>query len=96
MTLNALLLTPESQAADTDTSIYTGAGVSLFSSGSAPKGTDMLVGDGLELFTTSCIEEATQGSLFAGEGVQMFTTSCLAEGTDTQSGDKVALFTTSC
>lgn len=40
------------------TSIETGAGVEMFVSGSAPAGTDMMAGDGLDLVVTSILGTA--------------------------------------
>lgn len=58
----------------TPTSIDTGAGLDLFTSGSAPQTTDMMGGDGLEMFTTSCV--TADASVDGGDRVGMFTTSC--------------------
>lgn len=95
MTQLAQALTKDTFAAD-DSSIMTGAGTALFTSGSAPAGSDMMSGDAVDMFTTSCIEQAGTLSAAAGEGTQMFTTSCIETTSDTRTGDAVALFTTSC
>ena len=60
-------------AADAD-SIDSGAGLEMFTSGSAPMACDMITGGGTQMFTTSCAPVGTQAAL--GERVEMFTTSC--------------------
>lgn len=82
--------------ADSDVSILEGAGTQLFTSGSAPAGSDMMTGDAVEMFTTSCVEAPVTLSAAAGEGVEMFTTSCIETTSESRDGDAVALFTTSC
>ncbi len=79
-----------------ETSILDGAGVDTFTSGSVSVGSQMLMGDAVEMFTTSCVEAPQTLSAAAGEGVQMFTTSCVTAGSDQTSGEMVELFTTSC
>lgn len=95
MTQLAHKMTAQTFAARTE-SIMEGAGTQLFTSGSAPTGTDMLSGDAVEMFTTSCIDAGQTRDAGAGEGVEMFTTSCVEVASDTTDGDNVALFTTSC
>ncbi len=79
-----------------DDALMEGVGVEMFTSGSAPRTTDMMSGDCVDLFTTSCVSAPESLSVSAGEGVQMFTTSCVTADSKSGGGDKVELFTTSC
>ncbi len=97
MTTNLKIKETEStQGVWDETSILDGAGVDTFTSGSVSVGSQMLTGDAVEMFTTSCIEAPQSLSASAGEGVQMFTTSCITASSDQTRGEMVELFTTSC
>jgi hypothetical protein len=65
-------LAPLAKASDA-TSVETGAGVEMFTSGSAPSATDMMAGDGLELFTTSVLGASAEAS--DGDKTGLFTSS---------------------
>ncbi len=54
--------------------LHCGGGCALFTSGSAPTGVEMSMGQQTGLFTTSC---APSGALMmAGDLVELYTTSC--------------------
>lgn len=95
MTKLAYTPAPRAFAAD-DSSIMQGAGTGMFTSGSAPAGSQMMTGDAVDMFTTSCIDAPQSLSAEAGEGVEMFTTSCVTADSDAMGGNKVEMFTTSC
>ncbi len=54
-------------------SIDTGAGVEMFTSGSVAAGRDMMAGDAVEMFTTSIL--STTSDAASGDRTGMFTTS---------------------
>ncbi|MGC1502928.1 MAG: hypothetical protein WA782_02190 [Sulfitobacter sp.] len=54
---------------------------------------DMMAGDGVEMFTCSVLHAGT--SMAEGSQTEMFTCSVLTIGTDTIEGDETGLFTCS-
>lgn len=69
--------TTNSRFAEDENAMMNGAGLEMFTSGSAPRSADMMAGGGVELYTTSCTPaSSSQMSLTDGDGVHMFTTSC--------------------
>jgi hypothetical protein len=79
-----------------ENSIMNGSATGAFTTGLSVQTSDMMAGDGVDMFTTSCVSASAAMSTAQGEGVQMFTTSCVTAGTATDAGDKVEMFTTSC
>ena len=74
MTVRALTKAIEmTPTADDTSSIDTGSGVEMFSSGSIVAGTDMMAGDAVEMFTTSIL--STTSDVASGDRTEMFTTS---------------------
>ncbi|WP_370401670.1 hypothetical protein [Sulfitobacter sp. JB4-11] len=89
MTALAKIQTPmTSVQVEAPTSMDSGMGVEMFSSGSIAASGDMASGGGTALFTTSCVS--------GGEGTALFTTSCVSADDGVAAGGQTGLFTTSC
>jgi hypothetical protein len=78
-------------AETTHTSLETGGGLELFTSGCAPRGTAMTEGAGLEQFTSGCSAHLGQSATRSGQQYNSF-----GDADRLASGDHVGLFTTSC